>query len=127
MRYPALEYQPGIAAEQLSPLAPPREPRTAPADPQAPTRQLPPADLTPRPPYQCTIVVVSFETYIGAASGAHVLRGGELVPLGLAGERISAIHASRDAGTTTVLAGSYGNGLFRSADDGRSGRGSRPD
>src|SRR6188472_3270745 len=30
MRYPALEYQPGIAAEQLSPLAPPREPRPPP-------------------------------------------------------------------------------------------------
>lgn len=57
---------------------------------------------------------MSFETYIGAAGGAHVLRDGELVPLGLAGERITAIHAWRDAGTTTVLAGSYGNGLFRS-------------
>ena len=62
---------------------------------------------------------MSFETYIGAASGAHVLRGGELVPLGLAGERIMAIHASRHDGTTTILAGSYGNGLYRSDDDGR--------
>jgi hypothetical protein len=52
MRYPALEYQPGNAAEQLSPA------RAAPGTPdrhsrpRAPTRQLPPADLTPTPPYQ---------------------------------------------------------------------------
>ncbi len=45
MRYPALEYQPGIAAEQLSPLAPPREPRPDQADPQRPTQD----DDTARP------------------------------------------------------------------------------
>lgn len=38
MRYPALEYQPGIAAEQLSPLAPPREPRRPKRNPNAPTQ-----------------------------------------------------------------------------------------
>jgi RNA polymerase sigma-70 factor, ECF subfamily len=37
MRYPALEYQPGNATAQLSPLAPPREPRHAPADHHTPS------------------------------------------------------------------------------------------
>jgi photosystem II stability/assembly factor-like uncharacterized protein len=54
---------------------------------------------------------VSFETYIGTTDGIHVLRDGELAPLGLAGEQVSAVHASRDG----VLAGTYGNGLYRGA------------
>src|SRR4051794_11509174 len=61
-----------------------------------------------------------FDTYIGTTSGIHVLRDGELTPLGLAGEQVTAVHAARDDGATVVLAGSYGDGLFRSDDDGRS-------
>jgi hypothetical protein len=60
-----------------------------------------------------------FETFIGTTSGIHVLRDGEVEPLGPAGERVTAVHAWREDGTTVVLAGSYGNGLFRSADAGR--------
>jgi hypothetical protein len=60
------------------------------------------------------------EAYVGTTSGMHVLRDGELMPLGLAGERVTAVHARRRDGVTVVLAGSYGNGLFRSDDDGRS-------
>jgi photosystem II stability/assembly factor-like uncharacterized protein len=60
-----------------------------------------------------------FDTYIGTTSGLHVLRDGELTALGLAGEQVTAVHAARRDGTTVVLAGSYGNGLFRSPDDGR--------
>ena len=56
-----------------------------------------------------------FDTYIGTVNGVHVLRGGELHPLGLGGERITAIHAWRAGETTTVLAGTYGNGLYRRA------------
>src|SRR3954452_15822386 len=53
MRYPALEYQPGIAAEQLSPLAPPREPRHPKPTPNAHTgRRHSTRPLTTRPPYQ---------------------------------------------------------------------------
>jgi photosystem II stability/assembly factor-like uncharacterized protein len=58
------------------------------------------------------------ETYVGADHGAFLLRDGELQPLGLTGERVSAIHARRRDGRTTLLAGSYGGGLFRSEDDG---------
>ncbi|HET9015630.1 MAG TPA: hypothetical protein VFN57_08535 [Thermomicrobiaceae bacterium] len=62
-----------------------------------------------------------FETYIGTASGVHRLGGSGAESLGLADERISAVHAFRAAsGDTVVLAGSYGDGLFRSADGGRS-------
>jgi photosystem II stability/assembly factor-like uncharacterized protein len=57
-----------------------------------------------------------FDAYIGTTSGVHRLRDGALEPLGLDGERIMAIHARDGA----VLAGSYGNGLFRSTDEGRS-------
>jgi photosystem II stability/assembly factor-like uncharacterized protein len=60
-----------------------------------------------------------FETYIGTANGVHALRDGRLELLGLEGQRISAIHARRDGAATIVLAGSYGNGLYRSADGGR--------
>jgi photosystem II stability/assembly factor-like uncharacterized protein len=52
--------------------------------------------------------------YIGTTGGLHRLRDGVTEPLGLAGERVMAVHASGDV----VLAGSYGNGLFRSADGG---------
>src|SRR4051794_30281219 len=52
--------------------------------------------------------------YVGTTDGIHRLAGGAVEPLGLAGERVMAVHAARDV----VLAGSYGNGLFRSADAG---------
>lgn len=57
-----------------------------------------------------------FGAYIGTTRGVFGLRDGELEPLGLDGERIMALHAWDG----TVLAGSYGNGLFRSTDEGRS-------
>src|SRR5437867_3707615 len=60
-----------------------------------------------------------FDTYIGARDGVYRLRDGALEPLGLEGQRIWAIHAWRANGDTTVLAGSYGDGLFRSTDGGR--------
>jgi photosystem II stability/assembly factor-like uncharacterized protein len=60
-----------------------------------------------------------FETYVGTASGVfHVSDTAE--SLGLAGQRISAIHAFRDpGGDLVILAGSYGSGLFRGTDGGR--------
>jgi photosystem II stability/assembly factor-like uncharacterized protein len=60
-----------------------------------------------------------FDAYIGTANGAFRLRGGAVESLGLAAERVSAIHAWRENDAIAVLAGSYGNGLFRSADGGR--------
>jgi photosystem II stability/assembly factor-like uncharacterized protein len=59
-----------------------------------------------------------FDTWIGTRSGIHRLRDGRLEPLGPDGEHISALHARRDGDATTILAGSYGNGLFRSVDGG---------
>ena len=56
-----------------------------------------------------------FDTYIGTTSGVYRLSEGDLQQLGLDGERIWAIHAWRDGDTDTILAGSYGNGMFRSA------------
>jgi photosystem II stability/assembly factor-like uncharacterized protein len=52
--------------------------------------------------------------YIGTTDGLHRLHDGTTEPAGLGGERIMAVHAVGDV----VLAGSYGNGLFRSADAG---------
>ena len=59
-----------------------------------------------------------FDTYIGATGGVYRLCDGAVEPLGLASERVWAIHAWRDHDTTTILAGSYGNGLYRSEDGG---------
>ncbi len=59
-----------------------------------------------------------FDTYIGATSGVYRLHGGVIEPLGLAAERIWAIHAWRDGDVLTILAGSYGNGMYRSEDGG---------
>jgi len=60
-----------------------------------------------------------FETFLGTESGV-VLIDGRVEPLGLLGQRISAIHAFHDPnGDVAILAGSYGAGLFRSADRGR--------
>lgn len=59
-----------------------------------------------------------FETIVGTRDG--VLRlDGRVELLGLTGHRISAVHALRGrAGDVVILAGSYGEGLFRSADGG---------
>jgi photosystem II stability/assembly factor-like uncharacterized protein len=63
-----------------------------------------------------------FDTYIGTTNGVYRLAEGELAPLGLEGERIWAIHAWRDGDDDTILAGSYGNGMFRSTDSGQTWR-----
>jgi photosystem II stability/assembly factor-like uncharacterized protein len=60
-----------------------------------------------------------FDTYIGTTNGVFRLQRNEAEPLGLDGERIWAIHAFVDNGDTVILAGSYGNGLFRSTDGGQ--------
>ena len=59
-----------------------------------------------------------FDAYIGTTAGVHLLHDGALAPLGLASERISAMHAWRDGERIVVLAGSYGGGLFRMAGEG---------
>src|SRR5579859_5630178 len=59
-----------------------------------------------------------FDTYIGTTSGVYHLHDGAVEPLGLASERVWAIHAWRDDGALTILAGSYGNGLYRGEDGG---------
>jgi hypothetical protein len=60
-----------------------------------------------------------FDAYIGTTNGAFRLSDDALEALGLEAARISAIHAWREGDALVVLAGSYGNGLFRSADGGR--------
>src|SRR5215210_4191574 len=55
------------------------------------------------------------DAFLGTTSGVLRLRDGALEPLGLEGRRVTALHASDDA----LLAGTYGDGLFRSADGGR--------
>ena len=57
-----------------------------------------------------------FLTYIGTNRGVYRLEGRSLEPLGLNDHNISAIHAVEG----TVLAGSYGEGVFRSEDGGSS-------
>ncbi|RMF91542.1 MAG: hypothetical protein D6736_05010 [Nitrospinota bacterium] len=64
-----------------------------------------------------------FCTYIGTRKGVYRLEDGELTFLGLEEERIWAIHAFRDPLSSspahdTILAGSYGNGIYRSTDGG---------
>src|SRR3954469_24627959 len=59
-----------------------------------------------------------FDTYIGTTSGVHRLHDGVAEPLGLDAERVWALHAWREGDAVTILAGSYGNGLYRSADGG---------
>jgi photosystem II stability/assembly factor-like uncharacterized protein len=63
--------------------------------------------------------VGTFQTFVGTRAGVvRVDRGAEA--LGLADHRISGVHAFRGrSGDVVVLAGSYGEGLFRSADEGR--------
>jgi photosystem II stability/assembly factor-like uncharacterized protein len=56
---------------------------------------------------------------LGTEAGVFWLGNGELRPLGLGDHRISAIFArERSGGAVTILAGSYGDGLFRSEDSG---------
>ncbi len=51
---------------------------------------------------------------LGTRTGVFWLERGTLAPLGLESEDITAIYAwSRPEGQVTILAGSYGNGLFR--------------
>lgn len=59
-----------------------------------------------------------YDVFIGSTNGVYRLNGSETQHLGVDGERIWAIHAWREGGETTVLAGSYGSGIFRSADAG---------
>ncbi len=60
-----------------------------------------------------------FDTYVGTTKGIFRLDGSAIEPLGLDGERVSAVHAWRAGGGTTVLAGTYESGLYRSEDGGR--------
>lgn len=56
---------------------------------------------------------------LGTRAGIFRLEGSVLTPLGLAEQDVSAIHALANSdGTLILLAGSYGNGLFRSQDGG---------
>lgn len=58
-------------------------------------------------------------TYVGTTDGVLRLESDEIVSLGLDGERIWAIHAfPGENGSDVVLAGSYGEGMFRSTDSG---------
>lgn len=59
-----------------------------------------------------------FLTYIGTNRGVYRLDGGSLEPLGLDDHEIYAVHSVNG----TVLAGSYGAGVFRSEDGGTSWR-----
>ena len=60
-----------------------------------------------------------FETFAGTAAGVvHI--GQHVDSMGLTDHRISAIHAFyNQAGDLVVLAGTYGDGLFRTGDRGR--------
>jgi hypothetical protein len=49
------------------------------------------------------------DAFLGTTSGVLRLHEGALEPLGLGGRSVTALHASDDA----LLAGSYGDGLFR--------------
>jgi photosystem II stability/assembly factor-like uncharacterized protein len=60
------------------------------------------------------------EVFVGTDSGVLRINGG-IEHLGLSGQRISAIHALRDrSADLVILAGTYGGGLYRSADAGLS-------
>ncbi len=64
--------------------------------------------------------MTSFVTYVGAREGVFRLQDDRLEPLGLDGQRIWAIHAWRDSsGNDVILAGTYGDGIFRSDDGGK--------
>lgn len=62
---------------------------------------------------------MGFHTYIGTHSGVYRLDGDALTSLGLKEHRVSAIYARNDGqGNDLVLAGTYGEGMFRSTDSG---------
>jgi photosystem II stability/assembly factor-like uncharacterized protein len=69
-----------------------------------------------RSPRSGETTVSVIDAYLGTTSGVLRLHDGELDPLGLDRLSVTALHASDD----TLLAGTYGDGLFRSADRGRS-------
>jgi len=56
------------------------------------------------------------DVLIGTTGGVFRWRDGGLEPLGLESERVTALHATADG---TILAGTYGDGLLRSEDGGR--------
>ncbi len=58
------------------------------------------------------------DVFLGTNQGIYRLRGGAVVQLGLVEHTISAIHITALDGADVILAGSYGNGMFRSADGG---------
>lgn len=59
--------------------------------------------------------------YIGASDGIYRLENGSLEPLSLRGKRFWSIYAFRGGnGDDVILAGSYGDGIFRSTDSGES-------
>ncbi len=65
-----------------------------------------------------------FRTYLGTQAGVYRLDGGNPICLGLKDHTFWAIYAFNDADNPvqekdTVLAGSYGEGIFRSADGGQ--------
>jgi len=55
------------------------------------------------------------DAFLGTTSGVLRLHDDALEPLGLDGQNVTALHASDDG----LLAGTYGDGLFRSSDRGR--------
>ena len=62
---------------------------------------------------------MAFHSYIGTNNGVYRLDGETLEHLGLDGQRVSAIHAFSDGnGQDVILAGTYGDGMYRSADSG---------
>ena len=60
-----------------------------------------------------------FDTYVGTTNGVYRLTDSGVESLGLDAERIWALHAWRKDGSITILAGSYGNGMYRSRDGGK--------
>src|SRR3954453_1484668 len=64
----------------------------------------------------CHHPVEAGNALMGPTSGVLRLCDGGLEPLGLEGHSVTALHASRDA----LLAGTYGDGLFRGVDGGQS-------
>lgn len=63
--------------------------------------------------------MAEIETFIGARDGVYRLTGSGIEDCGLRGQRVWAIHAWRAGGKTTVLAGTYGDGIARSEDGGK--------
>src|SRR5258708_19353568 len=60
-----------------------------------------------------------FDTSVGTSNGVFRLTYCAGEPVERDSERLWAIHAWRESSGVTILAGSYGKGMFRSADGGR--------